>query len=201
MDEPFANLDQALREKYRVNLKVLLKQFHITTVYVTHDHHEALVLADLMAVMDRGRIEQVGTPQELYDQPKNVFVAGFLNLHMGSPPISLIDARYMPQGQRLENVWVGVRPEHVAISREHRDDTLAGIIASTLSLPSHNTTLLTIRVGEHEVHARTSGHDKSHLTGSQVWLTFRQYHLFDKESGMRRGTGGDHHVHAPDAWD
>ena len=116
VDEPFANLDQALREKYRVNLKILLRQFNITTVYVTHDHHEALVLADLVAVMDRGGIEQVGTPQEIYDSPKNVFVAGFLNLHTGSPPISLVDARCMPQGQRLGNVWVGVRPEHVEIA-------------------------------------------------------------------------------------
>src|SRR5206468_4530499 len=92
VDEPFANLDQALREKYRVNLKTLLRQFNITTVYVTHDHHEALILADVLAVMDRGRIEQVGTPEEIYNTPKNVFVAGFLNLHIGAPPISLMDA-------------------------------------------------------------------------------------------------------------
>jgi len=184
VDEPFANLDQALREKYRVNLKILLRQFNITTVYVTHDHHEALVLADLVAVMDRGRIEQVGTPQEIYDKPKNVFVAGFLNLHMGSPPISLIDARYMAQGPRLGDVWVGVRPEHVEISREQGEATLRGIIAGTLSLPPMNTTLLTIRVGDHEVHAQTSG-DENRRTGDQVWLTFTQYHVFDKASGTR----------------
>src|SRR5262245_41403587 len=124
VDEPFANLDQALREKYRVNLKILLRQFSITTVYVTHDHHEALILADLIAVMDRGTIEQVGTPQEIYDKPKNVFVAGFLNLHMGSPPISLVDARHMAGGQRLGEAWVGVRPEHVAMSSEPGEDTL-----------------------------------------------------------------------------
>ena len=184
VDEPFANLDQALREKYRVNLKILLKQFNITTVYVTHDHHEALVLADLVAVMDRGRIEQVGTPQEIYDRPKNAFVAGFLNLHTGSPPIGLIDGRDMPHRHRLGNVWVGVRPEHVALSRGPGDDTLGGVIISSLSLPPHDTTLLTIRVGEHEVHARTAG-PEHHSTGSQVWLTFKQYHLFDKESGLR----------------
>ena len=95
LDEPFSNLDQALREHYRVNLKILLKQFNITTVYVTHDHVEALILADRLAVMDRGRIEQVGTYQEIYEQPRNVFVAGFLNRHVGTPPISLIDARYL----------------------------------------------------------------------------------------------------------
>jgi multiple sugar transport system ATP-binding protein len=184
VDEPFANLDQALREKYRVNLKVLLRQFSITTVYVTHDHHEALILADLVAVMDRGRIEQVGTPQEIYDTPKNVFVAGFLNLHMGSPPISLVDARHMAQGQRLGDVRVGVRPEHVEMSREHGDDTLSGIIASTQSLPPLNTTLFTIRVGDHEVHARASG-DDGRRTGDHVWLTFTRYHVFDKTSGLR----------------
>src|SRR6185312_7246441 len=100
VDEPFANLDQALREKYRVNLKILLKQFSITTVYVTHDHNEALILADLLAIMGRARIEQVGTFQEIYDNPKSVFVAEFLNLHVDTPPISLIEARYVRQGQR-----------------------------------------------------------------------------------------------------
>src|SRR5581483_5210476 len=79
LDEPFSNLDQALRERYRVNLKVLLRQFGITTVYVTHDHVEALILADRLAIMGRGRIEQVGTYQEIYDEPRNAFVAGFLN--------------------------------------------------------------------------------------------------------------------------
>jgi ABC-type sugar transport system ATPase subunit len=150
---------------------------------VTHDHHEALVLADLVAVMDRGRIEQVGTFRDIYDRPKNVFVAGFLNLHTGSPPISFIDARSMPGEQDLGNVWVGIRPEHVEMSREQRDDALEGIVTGTLSLPP-NDTLVTIRVGEHEVHARTSG-DEHGLTGSQVWLTFKQYHLFDRESGTR----------------
>jgi ABC-type sugar transport system ATPase subunit len=184
VDEPFANLDQALREKYRVNLKILLRQFSITTVYVTHDHHEALVLADLVAVMDRGRIEQVGTPQEIYDRPKNVFVAGFLNLHTGSPPISLIDARDVPRGPRLGNVWVGVRPEHVTVSREPRDDALTGTVAGVLRLPPNDTRLLTIRVGEHEVHAQAPG-TENHQTGERVWLTLRHHHLFDKESGVR----------------
>jgi len=112
VDEPFANLDQALREKYRVNLKRLLKQFNITTVYVTHDHHEALLSADVLALMDCGRIEQVGTPQEIYDAPKNTCVAGFLNVSTGGPPISPIDGSSMPQGEALAHTWVGVRSKH-----------------------------------------------------------------------------------------
>ena len=118
VDEPFANLDQALREKYRVNLKILLRQFRITTVYVTHDHHEALILADLIAIMDRGSIVQVGTPREIYDTPNDTFVAGFLNLHVGAPPINLIEASHMPDGERLGDTWVGVRPEDVTVARE-----------------------------------------------------------------------------------
>src|SRR5215468_6216389 len=91
VDEPFANLDQALREKYRVNLKSLLRQFDITTVYVTHDHHEALILADLLAIMDRGRIVQIGAYADIYESPRNLFVAGFLNRHVGTPPLSVFD--------------------------------------------------------------------------------------------------------------
>ena len=185
LDEPFSNLDQALREKYRVNLKILLRQFDITTVYVTHDHHEALVLADRLAIMGRGRIEQVGTYQEIYDRPRNVFVAGFLNRHIGAPPISLIDASYVIPGQGRENERVGVRPEDLEVSREERVDSIQGIIAGRLSLPTMNAAILSIHVGEHEVHAETRG-DENLRTGDPVWLTFKRYHVFDKESGMRR---------------
>jgi ABC-type sugar transport system ATPase subunit len=184
LDEPFSNLDQALREKYRVNLKILLSQFSITTVYVTHDHHEALILADLLAIMDRGSIEQVGTYEEIYNRPRNVFVAGFLNRHIGALPISLIDARCMAQRGRLENMRVGVRPEDLEVSREGREDSIRGIIAGKLSLPMTNATILSIDVGEHEVHAQTAG-DENLLTGDQVWLTLKRYHVFDNESGMR----------------
>jgi multiple sugar transport system ATP-binding protein len=184
VDEPFANLDQALREKYRTNLKILLRQFKITTVYVTHDHHEALILADVLAIMDRARIQQVGTFQEIYDKPKSVFVAGFLNLHADAPPINLIEARCLRQGPRLENALVGVRPEDVKVSREEREDGIGGTIARELRLPMKQATILTIRAGEQEVHARISG-DEEYLTGDPVWVTFGRYHVFEKESGLR----------------
>jgi multiple sugar transport system ATP-binding protein len=194
VDEPFANLDQALREKYRVNLKILLRQFDITTVYVTHDHHEALILADLVAVMDRGTIEQVGTYQSIYTHPRNMFVAGFLNLHMGTPPINLLDARYLPEAQRLGDVWVGVRPEDVEISTERGAETVRGTIVEQVGFPLKNTTLSVIRVGEHEIHAQTSSGGNHLRRGDEVWLTFRRYHLFDKESGLRLPPGAARRV-------
>src|SRR6516162_9195302 len=151
VDEPFANLDQALREKYRVNLKRLLRQFKITTVYVTHDHHEALLLADVLAVMNRGRIEQVGAPREIYDAPKNTFVAAFLNISPGAPPISLINGGRMPNRETLAQTWVGVRPEEVEVSGDAIADGLRGTVVERLTLAPRNTTLLTIQVREQEL--------------------------------------------------
>jgi ABC-type sugar transport system ATPase subunit len=187
LDEPFSNLDQALREKYRVNLKILLKQFSITTVYVTHDHYEALILADVLVIMDRGGIEQVGTYEEIYDRPRNVFVAGFLNRHVGTPPINLIDARYMAQGQSLGNARVGVRPEDLEVSREERTGGIRGTIAAKLRLPMLNATILTITVEDQELVAEIPS-EENLRGGDQVCLTLKRYHVFDKATGMRLRT-------------
>src|SRR5262249_2650265 len=122
VDEPFSNLDQALRERYRANLRKLLRQYSVTTVYVTHDHNEALLLGDRLAVMREGRIEQAGTCEEIYRQPRNIFVAGFLNLHVGTPPINLVDAEHVPAWPASERAWVGVRPDDVDVSPTERTD-------------------------------------------------------------------------------
>jgi multiple sugar transport system ATP-binding protein len=185
LDEPFSSLDQALRDRYRVNLKVLLRQFGITTVYVTHDHVEALILADRLAIMDRGRIEQVGTYQELYEQPRNAFVAGFLNRHVGTPPISFIDGEHLAHDPSLAGTRVGVRPEAVSVSRAAQPGGLRGTVVGRLSLPMLNATIVSARVGEHEIYAQAAG-DLSVSAGEEVWLSFRQYHVFDRESGAKR---------------
>ena len=87
MDEPLSNLDAKLRVTMRAELKHLSHELRITTVYVTHDQIEAMTLADRVAVMNHGRIQQLGTPEEIYDDPKNLFVAGFI----GSPAMNLIE--------------------------------------------------------------------------------------------------------------
>jgi multiple sugar transport system ATP-binding protein len=190
LDEPFSNLDQALREKYRVNLKLLLKQFGITTVYVTHDHYEALILADLLAIMNRGRIEQVGTYQEIYEHPRNVFVAGFLNLHLGTPPINFFDPGALGPGEQAGDVRVGVRPEDLAVWGEERPGSVRGILRGRLDLPLQRGALLSIEVGQREVHAQVPG-DARLPGGGPVWLTFTRYHVFDRESGERLRSQGD----------
>jgi ABC-type sugar transport system ATPase subunit len=176
VDEPFASLDQALRERYRANLKVLLQQFEITTVYVTHDHHEALLLADVLAIMDRGRIEQVGTCQEIYYEPRTLFVAGFLNLHAGTPPISLIDGARLG-AERLGHATVGIRPEDIEVSTEERPRGIRGTIAGIASLPLNDRAIVTIRVGDQEVCAWTPGAGALR-PGDPVWLAFTRYHVF-----------------------
>jgi ABC-type sugar transport system ATPase subunit len=191
LDEPFSNLDQGLREKYRVNLKILLRQFNITTIYVTHDHVEALILADRLAIMNRGRIEQVGSYQEIYERPRTAFVASFLNRHVGTPPISFVDARYVALPPAPGNVQVGIRPEDVEVSATDSPGRVMATITGTLSLPMMmNATILSLQVGPHEVYAQTAGHE-SLRRGDQVWLTFKQYHLFDTESGARVGSYPD----------
>ncbi len=188
LDEPFSSLDQALREKYRVSLKILLKQFDITTVYVTHDHYEAMILADLVAIMNVGRIEQVGTYEEIYDAPRNAFVAGFLNRHIGAPPISFVDAHDVAQCRGRGHGRVGVRPEDVEVLRQECADGTKGIVDTSVSLPLINATILDVRVGEHEIHAQ-AGAGETFRTGDRVWLRFKRYHVFD-EAGVRLRTEG-----------
>ena len=98
LDEPFSNLDAALRQKTRGEVKKLVDRFGLTTIFVTHDQTEAVTMGHRIAVMQQGRIEQVGTYHELYREPLNMFVAGFL----GSPPMNFFSARRQGTCLRLE---------------------------------------------------------------------------------------------------
>ncbi len=89
MDEPLSNLDAKLRVQMRAEIHQLQRRLDVTTIYVTHDQVEAMTMGDRVAVMNAGRLQQVDTPQVLYDQPKNEFVAGFI----GSPAINLVEAQ------------------------------------------------------------------------------------------------------------
>jgi ABC-type sugar transport system ATPase subunit len=89
MDEPISNLDAKLRERTRIEIKKMLRKFKVTTLYVTHDQQEAIFMGDRIAVMRKGKIEQIGTFDELYYTPANLFVASFI----GSPPMSLIPVK------------------------------------------------------------------------------------------------------------
>jgi sn-glycerol 3-phosphate transport system ATP-binding protein len=123
LDEPLSNLDAKLRGQVRADLKLLHQRIAVTSIYVTHDQVEAMTLGDRICVMNKGELQQSGTPQEVYDAPANVFVAGFL----GSPAMNLLPAPVVdgyavvgghplvrvPRGH--ERVIVGIRPEALRI--------------------------------------------------------------------------------------
>ncbi|WP_043624122.1 ABC transporter ATP-binding protein, partial [Ensifer sp. ZNC0028] len=113
-DEPLSNLDAALRVNTRLEIARLHRSLKATMIYVTHDQVEAMTLADKIVVLNAGQIEQIGSPMDLYNRPANVFVAGFI----GSPQMNFIE------GARLGDVkakTIGIRPEHMALSRESGD--------------------------------------------------------------------------------
>jgi multiple sugar transport system ATP-binding protein len=125
-DEPLSNLDAALRAELRVEIAALVRRLGVTSLYVTHDQIEAMTMADRIAVMRAGELQQVGPPRAIYEDPANVFVAGFL----GSPPINWIDLSVRdgclhgagaswpaPPGIGVrEGLRAGVRPEHLRMS-------------------------------------------------------------------------------------
>ena len=128
-DEPLSNLDAKLRVAMRTEIKALHQRLTTTSVYVTHDQIEAMTMADKIVVMNNGRVEQIGSPLELYDNPANLFVAGFI----GSPAMNFLKGRLngagvavgngisFPVKTKLESgrdVLVGVRPEHLAVAAD-----------------------------------------------------------------------------------
>jgi multiple sugar transport system ATP-binding protein len=110
-DEPLSNLDAALRVQMRLEVTKLQRQLATTAVYVTHDQVEAMTMADKIVVLNAGRIEQYGSPLELYERPANLFVAGFI----GSPRMNFIGRE---TAQRHGAETIGIRPEHLKASRD-----------------------------------------------------------------------------------
>jgi multiple sugar transport system ATP-binding protein len=167
-DEPLSNLDARLRLEARSFLKQLQRRLAVTTVFVTHDQAEALAMADRMAVMEAGRIRQVGTPREVFQRPANLFVASFI----GATPMNLLDGAVrggavhvggarLPLPPRFEGladtekVVVGVRPEYVdavdAPPGAPDDGMLAGEVTAVENLGV--SVLVTVAAGDQQVRA------------------------------------------------
>lgn len=184
LDEPFSNLDQPLREKYRLHLKKLLRHFQITTVYVTHDQQEAMILADILAIMNIGQIEQIGTPDEIYRQPNSIFVAGFLNFDSETPAINFLDGTSL--AHELRGVTIGVRSEDIEVCdpQEIEQKTLTAQVIDIRHNPIKKTTVLCVRVGHDEIYASLPLNSRIALR-DELCVRFKTYHVFDKETGLR----------------
>jgi multiple sugar transport system ATP-binding protein len=168
-DEPLSNLDAKLRVAMRTEIKALHQRLRTTSVYVTHDQIEAMTMADKIVVMNAGRVEQIGSPLELYDNPANLFVAGFI----GSPAMN-----FLPERRNGRDVLLGVRPEHLDIAAD-------GLHAEVVVVePTGADTQIYCKVDGVDVTAVVRERHAFH-PGEAVRLKPRQTFLFDRASGNR----------------
>jgi multiple sugar transport system ATP-binding protein len=199
-DEPLSNLDAKLRVQMRTEIKELHQRLKTTTVYVTHDQIEAMTMADRIVVMHDGIVEQIGKPLELYDNPANLFVAGFI----GSPAMNMVEGRVsaskpdtvetregfeLPLPPRCgapagSQVIYGVRPEHFRI------DPHGMALQVVVTEPTGPDTQVVARLGAQELtlvfHERIDAEPGKEL---RVSIVTDSAHVFDKETGRRFNQG------------
>ncbi len=188
-DEPLSNLDALLRERVRHELKELFRKIHATVIYVTHDQVEAMTLADRIIVLDKGKVQQIGKPEELYATPANSFVASFI----GSPSMNLFERdleqgafRLGPEIVKTSLDWsgqaiIGIRPKDVSFAQD-------GIPAQVRWVEHLGEQyLIGVRVGETPltmIEARRPSSDDVHLR-----IESEHVHVFEKSSGVNLSRG------------
>jgi ABC-type sugar transport system ATPase subunit len=181
LDEPLSNLDAKLRLEARAFLGHFQKSLGITTIYVTHDQSEAMALADRVAVMNNGKLLQVGRPLDVYRYPATMFVAGFI----GSPPMNLLQAEAVggEGGGTL-----GIRPEHLRMTAPGEDGALPVTVYAVEPLGFE--TLVRVKLGDHELVVRCFDEEAAELpVGTRAGLALdRSYALtYDGDGRLRRG--------------
>ncbi|RMD92250.1 MAG: TOBE domain-containing protein, partial [Alphaproteobacteria bacterium] len=171
-----SNLDAALRVGMRLEISELHKRLKTTMIYVTHDQVEAMTMADKIVVLHAGRIEQVGSPLELYQRPRNTFVAGFI----GSPKMNLIEGA---EAAKHDAATIGVRPEHIKISRSKGE--WKGRVGVSEHLGSDTFFHIQTEISPEPITVRTPG-ELNLAYGETVYLTPREgyMHRFDAK-GLR----------------
>jgi sn-glycerol 3-phosphate transport system ATP-binding protein len=181
-DEPLSNLDALLREHVRHELKELFRRIHATVVYVTHDQVEALTLADRVVVLDRGRIQQIGSPDELYHSPDNRFVASFI----GAPSMNLFEAhvqagRFQLGSETIDTgldfsglADIGMRPEAIQMGGR-----ISACVSWIENMGMH--TLVGMRAGEVTLTALAAARPATQSVG--ISIDPKDIHVFEKDSG------------------
>lgn len=216
MDEPLSNLDAKMRAYMRTEIKKLQRKVGITTIYITHDQIEAMSMADRIAIMDHGLIQQVGTPQEVYAKPANTFVAGFV----GSPPMNFLECEVSrsnshllfeisgslvrSESNALRNVFdrlyreeespakvtLGFRPRDISFGTDQlRSDLTLKCILSFVEMLGDDT-ILEVNIGNNSMKVLTSGIDAhQNLSVGQnvlIGVSHEKLHFFNSQTGIRR---------------
>jgi multiple sugar transport system ATP-binding protein len=202
MDEPLSNLDAKLRVQTRTQIASLTRRLGVTTVYVTHDQTEALTMGDRIAVLKDGLLQQVGTPRDLYAEPQNVFVAGFI----GSPAMNLFDADVVDGGLKFgtatakvdratlsnakaKKVTIGVRPQDVVVATSGNGLPVDVDIVEELGADGYLYGHTEIDGNRVDIVARVDGRNHPNA-GDKVVITPQpdHIHVFDTETGDRLST-------------
>ena len=206
MDEPIGSLDAKLRENMRTELKRLHIEIKATTLYVTHDQVEAMSMADKVAIMEDGVLQQVGSPSEVYDNPANLFVAQFV----GSPIMNILDirleanenctqcfpgdssqslplskslfTRIKSKGVSLAQLALGVRPEAVRLAREEKDGYIKGKVHVVEPLGPFD--IVDVKVDNQLLRAKATSRFVEN-PGENIWVQLdeQRTHFFDKTTG------------------
>jgi multiple sugar transport system ATP-binding protein len=200
LDEPLANLDAKLRIHMRVELKKLQEQIGVTTICVTHDQAEAMAMADTIAVMHQGKIRQMGTASELYDQPTDLFVAGFI----GSPAMNFMDCTFeeakgflvsdafaleipkqlikdIKKNATSSELILGVRPQDITVNEKEVPNSIVSEVYAVE--PLGHETIFDLKLGDKIIKACTHPTYTINL-GQKVWMKFDmdRMHLIDKKT-------------------
>lgn len=196
MDEPLSNLDAKLRTSTRAEIVKLQRDLNVTTIYVTHDQTEAMTMADRMVVLKDGIIQQVGTPREIYYEPRNMFVAGFIGApQMNFIPGRMAGSRFVFGQQALDipehiaaqlkdhqdrELVLGIRPEQFSVAAGTDGRTITGVLENKEFLGNYY--ILYVRVGDQILSCRIEGMEDRF--GEQVKIRFGMEHIYfyDKET-------------------
>ena len=199
-DEPLSNLDAKLRVDLRVELKLLHQRLKNTMIYVTHDQIEAMTLADRIAIMKGGKIMQLGTPNEIYNHPKNLYVADFI----GSPSMNffngeLKDTKFtngsleLPMGSyqfikktNLKNVTIGIRPEHIITGELSKKAPVITNVTINLVEPMGSDTLVYANLSDVQIRIRMEGNAKVKIGDRlEIGIDPSRASLFDSQTEQR----------------
>jgi multiple sugar transport system ATP-binding protein len=192
MDEPLSNLDAKLRGKMRAELKHLQHELAVTTIYVTHDQIEAMTLAERIAIMNDGVLQQVGTPKSVYNDPSNMFVAGFI----GSPSMNFLNGElangdFVTENCRIQevgkgsrdDVLLGVRPEDMKIVLSGQSHLEADLYSVELT---GDQTIVTAKLGDDYFTVREDKEYEGAIDQRvKIWVDSSRTFLFEASTGKR----------------
>jgi multiple sugar transport system ATP-binding protein len=201
MDEPLSNLDAKLRVAMRTELKKLHHELKVTTIYVTHDQEEAMTLADRIAIMNKGLLQQLGSPFDVYERPSNLFVAGFV----GSPAMNIIEGVLVEKnrnyfgnfgicsvliphevGEKISSkeLVLGIRPEHILVNEQKSAKSIPAKVEVTEPLGHESILLLNVSGVLLTANTRLM---KTLNVGDEIWISFVEdkLQLFEKQTMNR----------------